>query len=96
MSALPVGTLVMLTHGEYSDFTVEGFVQLLGPLSLVKERELYVREFYRGKGQGFDYDAPEFRKWLEDGGKVKPCVYEEFHVYNYTFDLQPRFQRGKS
>lgn len=79
---LPVATrLVMLTHGVYSGFTVDGFYLIPDDVDLDAERDIY-REKFAG-----DYESnkgfPEFDEWIVAEGKAAPIKYEEFHVSEY-------------
>ena len=82
MDVIPSGMLLIVSHGEYSDYSplILGRALVdIDPLAL-KETYLETRPYQRQKGKFY---ARSFAKWLFDEGYIEPYDYMELGLGVY-------------
>lgn len=81
MVDIPLGTLLLLSSGNWDDYGTDALYRVVKEIP-INITEIYFEEFPEQKERGF-FNHFVFSEWLENNGYVKPITYSELHVSGY-------------
>lgn len=76
------GTLICVDHGEYSDYSINGFFVALRDFVPADELDAYMKEF-PDQAEDYSFDEDRFLPWLIARGAILEIEYGTLHIGAY-------------